>query len=121
MNRIFMIPFINDENNARWFSNIRSMIPPIDIFYSGNEFVLELLKKETIYFKKPILLRKNEYNGTYIRKLILKDDMIWNNLVSSSVIKIINELNGVNRIKIINQTINDSPSSEQGYTINKKF
>ena len=40
--RCYIIPVINDENNARWLGHLRSMVPHFDILYSGNEFVKSL-------------------------------------------------------------------------------
>ncbi|WP_144728236.1 nicotinamide-nucleotide adenylyltransferase [Candidatus Nitrosocosmicus arcticus] len=112
MSKVFMINATDDENNARWFSNIRSSTPPFKILYTGNNFVRTLLKKETIIIKKPRLLEENLLKGSVIRKLILENNSKWQDLVSESVKKVFREIAAVERIRSIHQAWMDSPFSE---------
>ena len=43
LSRCYVIPVANDENNTRWLASLRSMVPPFDVFYSGNDFVKYLV------------------------------------------------------------------------------
>jgi nicotinamide-nucleotide adenylyltransferase len=36
LSRCYIIPVVNDENNARWLAYLRSMVPPFDVLYSGS-------------------------------------------------------------------------------------
>ena len=67
LTRCYVIPIVNDENNARWLAHLRSMVPSFNILYSGNDFVTNLVSQE-IKIKKPLFSKKNVYNGTNIRK-----------------------------------------------------
>ena len=108
--KCYIIPVINDENNARWFGHLRSMVPHFDILYSGNEFVKSLVLEETIRIKKPEFSKKNEYNGTNIRKQLASASAAatatatvenWKTLVPNAVSKLIEEVDGVNRIRML--------------------
>jgi nicotinamide-nucleotide adenylyltransferase len=108
--KCYIIPVINDENNARWFGHLRSMVPHFDILYSGNEFVKGLVLEETIRIKKPEFSKKNEYNGTNIRKHLAAASAAttatatvenWKTLVPNAVSKLIEEVDGVNRIRML--------------------
>lgn len=108
--KCYIIPVINDENNARWFGHLRSMVPHFDILYSGNEFVKSLVLEETILIKKPEFSKKNEYNGTNIRKHLAAASPAatatatvenWKTLVPNAVSKLIEEVDGVNRIRML--------------------
>jgi nicotinamide-nucleotide adenylyltransferase len=108
--KCYIIPVINDENNARWFGHLRSMVPHFDILYSGNEFVKSLVLEETIRIKKPEFSKKNEYNGTNIRKHLAAASAAttatatvenWKTLVPNAVSKLIEEVDGVNRIRML--------------------
>ncbi len=74
MSRVFLINVIDDENNSRWFSTIKSVSPPFKVLYTGNNFVRTLLKRETVIIKEPKLLEENLLKGSVIRKLILEDN-----------------------------------------------
>jgi nicotinamide-nucleotide adenylyltransferase len=112
MTKVFLINVIDDENNSRLFSTIRSVSPPFKVLYTGNHFVRILLKREPVIIKEPKLLQENLLKGSVIRKMILEDNNKWKELVSESVRKIFNEIDAVERIKKIHQTWIDSPFSE---------
>ncbi|WP_458721458.1 nicotinamide-nucleotide adenylyltransferase [Candidatus Nitrosocosmicus sp. R] len=112
LSRVFLINVTDDENNVKWFSNIKSVSPPFNVLYTGNDFVRTLLKRETIIIKKPKLIEGNLLKGSVIRKLILEDNTKWQELVSKSVIKIFKEIDAVERIRNIYHTWMDSPFSE---------
>jgi nicotinamide-nucleotide adenylyltransferase len=99
LTKCYIVPIINDENNARWLAHLRSMVPPFDILFSGNEFVRTLVG-EHVKIKKPEFVSKKYYNGTYIRKTISKKDN-WKKLVPNGVAEIIEEIGGVARIKML--------------------
>ena len=113
MSRVFLVNAIDDENNSRWFSNIKSVSPPFKVLYTGNNFVKALLKRETVFIKEPKLFQENILKGSVIRKLILENNSKWEDLVSESVRRIFREIGAVERIRIIYQTRTDSPFSEQ--------
>jgi nicotinamide-nucleotide adenylyltransferase len=122
LTKCYIIPIVNDENNARWFGHLKSMVPPFHVLYTGNEFVASLASHEVI-IKKPSFLNKDKYNGTYIRKQIAtsttnsknttttatsvarqqkenyQDD--WRSLVPEAVFTIIEEIDGVKRIGML--------------------
>lgn len=113
MSKVFLVNAIDDENNVKWLSNIRSVSPPFEIIYTGNIFVKTLLKRETVIIKEPKLFEGNLLKGTVIRKLILEDNAKWQELVSEAVRKIFSEIDAVERIRNIYQTWMDSPFSER--------
>jgi nicotinamide-nucleotide adenylyltransferase len=102
LSRCYVIPVANDENNARWVAYLRSMAPPFEVLYSGNEFVkhLALSQDPRLKFKSPRFAKREEYNGTNIRRLMLASDK-WKNLVPPAVAKMIEQVNGVERITML--------------------
>lgn len=112
MSKVILVNATDDENNAKWFSNITSVSPPFKVIYTGNNFVKTLLKRETVIIKEPTLFKENLFKGTVIRKLILEDNAKWQELVSEAVRKIFSEIDAVERIRNIYQTWMDSPFSE---------
>lgn len=111
MKRILLIPVADDENNARWLSNIKSYVPSFDILYTGNLFITALMENEGIKLKRPDFSLKDHYNGTKIRNMIIENNSEWENLVPSSVKEIILEIKGVDRIQRLHSSWTDSPFS----------
>ena len=104
LERIYIIPVSNSENNAIWLEQLRSAVPTFDIVYSGNEFVKALVESDSrVRLVVPTLYHKRTLNGTCIRNRILTDKT-WKNLVPGSIYRIINEINGTNRVKMISET-----------------
>jgi nicotinamide-nucleotide adenylyltransferase len=112
MSKVFLVNATDDENNAKWFSNIISLSPPFNVLYTGNNFIRTLLKKEAVIIRKPKLFKETLLKGSIIRKLILEDNAKWQELVSESVRTIFSEIDAVERIRNIYQTWMDSPFSE---------
>jgi nicotinamide-nucleotide adenylyltransferase len=115
LRKCYIIPIVNDENNARWFGHIKSMVPPFHVLYTGNEFVAGLAARE-VEIKKPSFLKKEEYNGSYIRKQMAaassslqqnnnqqkkQQQQNWKNLVPNAVCTIIEDIDGVKRIEML--------------------
>jgi len=99
LKKCYIVPVVNDENNARWFCHLKSMVPHFDILYSGNEFVTSLVSDD-IKVLKPGFSKKREYNGTNIRKL-MSNSQSWKKLLPQSVARIIEEVDGVTRIRFL--------------------
>src|SRR3989442_3685474 len=79
ISKCYVIPVPNDENNARWIAYLRSMAPPFDVLYSGNDFVkhLALYQDSRLMVKSASCAKQEEYNDTDIRRLILTGSP-WN-------------------------------------------
>ncbi|RMF28893.1 MAG: nicotinamide-nucleotide adenylyltransferase [Candidatus Nitrosothermus koennekii] len=97
--RCYIIPIINDENNARWFLHLRSYLPKFDIVYSGNEYVRMLLA-DYVKVSDVRFYDREKYNASRIRELMINDGE-WRALVPRSVYEFINRIDGVKRLKII--------------------
>ena len=101
MSRCYIIPIVNDENNARWLAHLKSMVPSFDIIYSGNDFVSILLKRQAEVLR-PNFSKKKLYNGTYIRNLMTNSNR-WKEYVPNSVVKVIEKIDGINRIRTLHK------------------
>ena len=102
LSRCYIIPVANDENNARWLAYLRSMIPPFDVLYSGNDFVKYLTRSQdsSIVIEDPVFAEINEYNGTNIRHL-MQEGKPWEHLVPPAVAKVIQQVGGIVRINML--------------------
>ena len=79
-------------------------MPKFDKVYSGNKYVEMLLADSGYEVVKPKFVNRKNYNATRIRNLITANNKQWKKLVPKAVVKIINEIDGVNRLKIISSS-----------------
>jgi len=104
LSRCYIVPVHNDENNARWLANLQSQVPPFDVIYSGNEFVAHLAAAQdpSLAVRQPSFVNAKEYNGTNIRRLISSGgSKEWERLVPPAVARIIGQIGGAERIKML--------------------
>ena len=112
LKKCYIVPVVNDENNARWFGHLKSMVPHFDILYSGNEFVTSLVSGDTKVLK-PRFSKRREYNGTNIRKLMSKSHH-WEKFLPDSVARLIEQVDGVTRIRFL---LNEKLSEKEKYAV----
>lgn len=102
----YVIPIMDVNRHAIWVSHIRSLTPPFNIVYSNNPLVIDLFSEAGIRVKKSPLFQRDVYSGTVIRRRMLKDGK-WEDLVPKTVVKVLEEIDGVRRLKKLSKT--DSP------------
>lgn len=109
MAKCFLVPLANDDNNARWLAYLKSTVPPFDILYTGNDFVrhIALSQDPGIVIRQPKFARKQEYNATNIRRLIVGRKR-WKHLVPAAVAREIERVGGTERIRLLASTGSDS-------------
>ena len=96
--RYYIIPMQDINFNAIWVSHVKMLTPPFSIVYSGNSLVKQLFSEEGFEVKQPPLYDRLHLSGTEVRKRILEDGN-WQELVPKATIDVINEINGIERIK----------------------
>ena len=116
LSKVYILPILNLENNAIWVQHLRSMLPKFDSIYSGNKFVQELVSHGSEAFKvhSPVFHNKSHYNGTNIRMNIVMNKK-WRDFVPNAVYKIIMDLDGVKRIKVLLETQKDGSGEIRQY------
>jgi len=100
----YIVPIMNYTNNAGWLAYLKSMVPPFNVVYSGNDLVqyLAISQDKKIKIKAPEFVNKQDYNATNIRRLIV-DGKPWRHLVPHAVAAVIDEIGGVERIKLLSR------------------
>jgi len=94
----YVIPIMDVHRHAIWVSHVRSLTPPFNVAYSNNPLVIDLFSEAGIKVKKSPLFQRDVYSGTEIRRRMLNDKK-WQNLVPKAVVKVIKEIDGVQRLK----------------------
>ena len=103
LNRCIVLAIENQFNIATWASYLKSVLPKFDRVYSGNDYVSMLLADSDIDVVSPKFFDRKKYNATRIRNMIINDEN-WQELVPSAVSKVIDTIDGINRIKVIAQS-----------------
>lgn len=96
--RYYVIPMEDINYNAIWTAHVKMMTPPFSIVYSGNPLVKQLFGEEGYEIRNPPLYDRLHLSGSEVRRRILNDEN-WRELVADSTIEIMEEINGVERIK----------------------
>ena len=96
--RYYIIPMEDINFNAIWSSHVRMMTPPFSIVYSGNPLVKQLFSEDGYEVRNPPLYDRLHLSGSEVRRRILADEN-WQELVADSTVEIMNEINGVERLK----------------------
>ena len=100
--RYYIIPLEDIACNSLWVGHVKMLTPPFQKVYSGNSLVKQLFYENNIEVVQPPLFNRKEYSGTEVRRRIIHDEN-WEDLLPKSVVKVINEIEGVQRIKNLNK------------------
>ena len=103
LSKCFIVTLENQFNIATWASYLKSSLPKFDKVISGNQYVSMLLADSGIEVIHPKFLEREKYTGSKIRQMIIQDNS-WENFVPKAVSKIIHEINGVQRLKVISKS-----------------
>ena len=96
--RYYIIPMQDINFNAIWASHVKMLTPPFSVVYSGNPLVKQLFTEEAFEVRQPPLYDRLRLSGTEVRRRILNDED-WKELVPKATVDVINEINGLERIK----------------------
>ena len=100
ISKLYIIP-INDTNDNRiWVSHIIASTPKFDVVFTNNKLVFRLMKEFGIEVKNTELFNREKLSSTTVRTRILNNEN-WEELIPKSVGSIINEIDGINRIREI--------------------
>ena len=101
LSRVMVIPVPDILLNAVWAKYVAMYVPPFKYAIARNPLVVRLFKEAGYEVLIPPPYNRELYSSTKIRKMILLGDDSWKSLVPSSVVKIIEEIKGIERIREI--------------------
>ena len=101
--RWWIIPVPDVHVHMVWVAEVLGYVPKFDVVYS-NEPLTKRLFLEAGFKVKPFPLHKREvYSATEVRERMLKEKD-WKTLVPISVVKVIEEISGVQRLRDLAKT-----------------
>ena len=93
--RIMFIPDIH--NPPKWVAHVLSVIPDFDVVISNNTLTKRLFSEKGYVVKETPIYKRTTYSGKEIRRRMINNES-WKNLVPEAVCKIIEEIDGVQRL-----------------------
>lgn len=109
----YIIPIPDIGRNALWVAHVETLTPPFEIVYSGNPLVQRLFREKGYTVKTPPLYNREDYSGTEIRKRMLAGEE-WKNFVPKEVVEVIDEIDGISRLKEIAKEVSPDLTDQSG-------
>lgn len=94
----YIVPVEDLNRYSIWVSQVVSMCPKFTRVYSNNPYTRRLFAEAGFEVRDSPLYNRSEYSGTEVRRRI-KSGENWSALVPEAVAEIIDEIDGVERIK----------------------
>lgn len=104
--RYHLVPVPDSTMHALWAAKVVAYCPPFDVVYSNDPLTRRLFKEAGITVQNTPMFHREHYSATEIRKRILSDED-WRTLLPKSVVRVIEEIDGVKRLQELATT--DSP------------
>lgn len=98
--RVYAIPIEDLNRNAVWVSHVQSMTPRFDIAYSNNPLVIRLFTEAGVAVQSTAMYNRDHLRGRKIRQLII-DGEDWGQYVPAAVENVIDEVNGIERLRSV--------------------
>ena len=96
--RYQIIPIPDAPAHRVWVSQVESQTPRFDVVYSNQSLTRRLLIEAGYKVKKIEMYERGKFEATEIRRRMLKSED-WKDLVPPQVYKIVQEIDGENRVK----------------------
>ncbi|PNW65210.1 UNVERIFIED_CONTAM: nicotinamide-nucleotide adenylyltransferase [Euhalothece sp. KZN 001] len=101
--RTYPVPIEDLDRNAVWVSHVQSMSPTFDVAYSNNPLVIQLFGEAGIEVHQSPMFNRDVLEGTEVRQRMIEGDA-WRDLVPAAVAEVIDEIDGVARIRRVATT-----------------
>lgn len=85
--RVVAVPDLNDD--ARWAAHCLALTGPVDRAYGNDEHSLGLLEAAGVRAVRPGLVRRGDWEGTRIRRMMRDGDEAWTRRVPHEVVPLL--------------------------------
>jgi nicotinamide-nucleotide adenylyltransferase len=95
-----IIPIPDIEIHTLWISLVKTYAGRFDVVFSNDPLTLALFREEGMEVIEVPLQQRADYSGTEIRRRMVAGEE-WRDLVPNKVARIIEEINGIERVKAL--------------------
>jgi nicotinamide-nucleotide adenylyltransferase len=106
----FIVPIIDMNRYAIWVAHVESLIPPVEVVYTHNPLTRRLFLEKGYDVQTPMEYDRDNLSGKEIRRRIINNES-WHDLVPNDVVRVIEEINGVERLRDLAQS--DEPEKNE--------
>ncbi|ERG96472.1 nicotinamide-nucleotide adenylyltransferase [Haloquadratum walsbyi] len=99
----YAVPIEDLDRNSVWVSHVQSMSPTFDVAYSNNPLVIQLFSEADVEVRQSPMFNREILKGSTLRERMIHDDD-WKSLVPSQVIDVIEEIDGIERMRRLGAT-----------------
>jgi nicotinamide-nucleotide adenylyltransferase len=85
-------------DNRTWVEYVKKICPSFDRAVTGDPLSYKLLSEAGFNVGEPVFFKKEVFNGTGVRDLIVNGDQSWRKLVPEQVVQFIGEIHGEKRL-----------------------
>ena len=103
-----IVPIEDLNRFSVWVAHVVSMAPPFKRVYTNNPVTKRLFEESGYEIRNSPLYDRTVYSGTEIRRRIVHDEE-WRPLVPPAVADVIDDIDGVGRLKAISGGPNNAP------------
>mgnify|MGYP002761249881 CR=1 FL=1 len=96
----YAVPIEDLNRNSVWVSHVQSMSPRFDVAFSNNPLVVRLFEEADVDVKGSPMFRREVLEGAELRERMIHG-RDWVDLVPETVVDVIEEVDGVERIRRI--------------------
>ncbi len=102
----YAVPIEDLERNSVWVSHVQSMSPDFDVAYSNNPLVIQLFREAGVEVRQSPMFNREVLEGTEVRERMI-DGGDWQPLVPEAVVEVVEEIDGIERIQMVNESDSD--------------
>ena len=99
----YTVPIEDLNRNSVWVSHVQSMSPTFDVAYSNNPLVIQLFEEAGVEVRQSPMFQRDVLEGSEIRQRMIDGDD-WRTLLPDAVVTVVEEINGVERMRRIAET-----------------
>ncbi|WP_049922797.1 nicotinamide-nucleotide adenylyltransferase [Halopiger djelfimassiliensis] len=99
----YAVPIEDLERNSVWVSHVQSMSPDFDVAYSNNPLVIQLFREAGIEIRQSPMFNRDVLEGSEVRERMINDGD-WESLVPGAVVEVVEEIDGIERIRMISDS-----------------
>lgn len=100
--RVLLVPIPDVENHSLWVPLVNSLVPEYSTVFSNDPLTLQLFRERNIDAKEVPLKNRTILMATEVRRRIITDEN-WEELVPEEVVNFIKNIDGVERLKMLNR------------------
>ena len=99
----YVVPIEDLNRNSVWVSHVRSMSPNFQVAYSNNPLVIQLFEEDGTEVRQSPMFDREVFEGTEVRERMIEGND-WRSLVPPAVAEVIEEIDGIERIRRVSES-----------------